>query len=116
MGGQPAAGPLRFYVFYFEDALEGEHVYATVKAAKLPHRLQKFYSSAYAGATSLGRGWGRVYVPEGAIDDFMTLTGNRLAPEPEMYVEQVSTRTEGASLLARLRDTWRAFVRWLDGH
>ncbi len=81
--------PLRFYVFYFDDNLEGEHTYRIVLDNEVPHRLQKYQESAYAGAMSLGRGWGRIYIPEAALDEFMRLTGNRLAPEPDMYVDPV---------------------------
>ena len=81
------APPLRFYVFYFDDALEGAHAHRVVLDSGLPHRVQKFSESAYVGATALGRGWGRIYVPEGELDRFMELTGNTLAPEPELYVD-----------------------------
>ena len=97
----------RYYVFYFDLALEGEQTYAKVLEARLPHRLQKFYASAYAGATSLGRGWGRIYIPEGEIERFMQLTSNRLAPEPEMYVEGGAAAGEGVG--AQLRRWIRRF-------
>lgn len=93
--------PRRYYVFYFDLELEGEQTYARVLEAGMPHRLQKFYASAYAGATSLNRGWGKIYIPELEIDRFMALTGNRLAPETEMYVEQSGASSEGIG--ARLR-------------
>ena len=82
--------PRRYYIFYFDLEIEGEETYALVLDARMPHRLQKYYASAYAGATSLGRGWGKIYIPEQEIDRFMALTGNRLAPEPGMYTEAVS--------------------------
>ena len=91
----------RYYVFYFDLALEGEQTYDKVLEARMPHRLQKFYASAYAGATSLGRGWGRIYIPEGELQRFMRLTGNRLAPEPEMYVEGRAGEAEGVGVRLR---------------
>lgn len=106
----PPAGPQRYYIFYFDLALEGEQTYAAVLAARMPHRLQKFYASAYAGATSLGRGWGRIYIPEQELQRFMRLTGNRLAPEPEMYVEGGGER--GGGVGARL---WRWIRRFRAG-
>lgn len=96
---------LSFYVFYFDTAFEGEKVYAQVIAAQMPHRLQKFHSSAYAGATSLGRGWGRIYIPEAALETFMELTNNQLAPEPELYTEQVSPPAQGC--LGSMLGWWR---------
>ena len=99
--------PRRYYVFYFDLELEGEQTYARVLEARMPHRLQKFYASAYAGATSLGRGWGRIYIPEREIERFMALTGNRLAPEPEMYVEGRPEGGEGVG--SRLRRWIRRF-------
>ena len=96
-------------MFYFDLALEGEQTYAKVLSSRMPHRLQKFYASAYAGATSLGRGWGRIYIPEQEIDRFMTLTGNRLAPEPDMYVEGVPPQRDSFmnELRTRLARVWR---------
>lgn len=99
--------PRRYYVFYFDLELEGEQTYARVIEAQMPHRLQKFYASAYAGATSLGRGWGKIYIPEGEIERFMKLTGNRLAPEPEMYVEGATGGEPGIG--ARLQRWIRRF-------
>lgn len=95
--GASAAGapPLRFYVFYFDDALEGAHVHRVVLDSGLPHRVQKFSESVYAGATALGRGWGRIYVPEAELERFMELTGNTLAPEPEMYVDGAGAGNPG---------------------
>lgn len=78
--------PLRFYVFYFDDALEGEHAHRVVLDNDLPHLIQKFAVSAYGGAVGLNRGWGRIYVPEPELERFMALTRNRFAPEPELYV------------------------------
>ena len=99
--GAPAP-PLRFYVFYFEDALEGQHTYQVVLDHEVPHRLQKFEMSAYPGSLNLGRGWGRIYVPEAELDRFMALTGNRLAPEPEMYVDQATGQGNTGCLPAAL--------------
>lgn len=90
--------PLRFYVFYFDDALEGQHTHQVVLDNEVPHRLQKFEMSAYPGSLNLGRGWGRIYIPEGALDRFMTLTGNRLAPEPDMYVDPSPQQQAGGCL------------------
>lgn len=101
----PTDHPRRYYVFYFDLELEGEQTYARVLDAGMPHRLQKFYASAYAGATSLNRGWGRIYIPEAELDRFMRLTGNRLAPEPDMYVE--ASGAKGLGVGARLR-------RWIS--
>ena len=91
---------LRYYVFYFDDALEGEYAYGIVRDNELPHRIQKFQTSAYAGALGLGHGWGKIYVPEFGLEEFMRLTHNRLAPEPEMYTEWV--KRDGRSWVARL--------------
>ena len=99
----PTPRPRRYYVFYFDLEIEGEETYAKVLEARMPHRLQKFYASAYAGATSLGRGWGKIYIPEEEIDGFMSLTGNRLAPEPGMYTE-ASGAKPGEGIGARLTD------------
>ena len=90
--------PLRFYVFYFEDALEGRHTYQVVLDNEVPHRLQKFEMSAYPGSLNIGRGWGKIYIPEGALDNFMELTSNRLAPEPDMYVDPVPGAERGGCL------------------
>ena len=87
--------PQRFYVFYFDDALEGAHAHRVVLDAGLPHRVQKYNESVYAGATSLGRGWGRIYVPEAEIENFMELTGNSLAPEPGLYVDGAGAGNPG---------------------
>ena len=99
--------PRRYYVFYFDLELEGEQTYARVLEARMPHRLQKYYTSAYAGATSLGRGWGKIYIPEQELDRFMALTSNRLAPEPEMYVEGATGPDSGIG--ARLRQWIKRF-------
>ena len=90
MSDQPKP-PLRFYVFVIDSDLEGEHVYQTVLTRQIPHRLQKFRESAYGGAMSLGRVWGKLYIPEGALDLFMEATNNTLAPEPELYTEAAPT-------------------------
>ncbi len=105
--------PRRYYVFYFDMALEGEQTYDKVLKAEMPHRLQKFYASAYAGATSLGRGWGKIYIPEQEIDRFMALTGNRLAPEPDMYTEGVPRESEKflKQLSAAIRKLWGGGTR-----
>jgi hypothetical protein len=91
---EPTA-PLRFYVFFLHDKIEGEHVYAIVQQNELPHRLQKFQESAYAGAMSLNRDWGKLYIPEAELDRFMELTGNRLAPEVEMHVDGGGAKNKG---------------------
>ena len=91
---------LRFYVFYFDSDLEGEHTYQIVLKHKLPHRLHKYTESAYGGAMNLSRGWGRILIPEPEIDLFMELTGNRLAPEPEMHVDGGATRSGCLGLFA----------------
>ena len=104
----PTPRPRRYYVFYFDLEIEGEETYARVLEAKIPHRLQKFYASAYAGATSLGRGWGKIYIPEEEIERFMALTGNRLAPEHGMYVEGAAARP-GEGIGARLTRWIRRF-------
>ena len=105
-----ASDPTRrtWYVFYFDTALEGEQVLARVLELKLPHRLQKFHSTAYAGAISLGRGWGRIYVPDFALEEFMRATNNQLAPEPELHIEEAAADRD-----ARGVGWWRAFRRWL---
>ncbi len=107
---KPLPVPRRYYVFYFDLAIEGEQTYARVLKAHMPHRLQKYYSSAYAGATSLGRGWGKVFIPEQELERFMALTGNRLAPEPEMYVEGATRESE--KFMTQLRSAvgrlWRS--------
>ena len=113
MSRQPehlAEEPRRFYVFYFDSPLEGEQALARAQERGVPHRLQKFYSTAYAGAISLGRGWGRIYVPEGALRDFMEANHNQLAPEPELYVEAESRSKNGEGLLARLGGFWRKLL------
>ncbi len=105
---KPTPAPRHYYVFYFDLPLEGEQTYAKVLKAQMPHRLQKYYASAYAGATSIGRGWGKIYIPERELDRFMALTGNRLAPEPEMYTEGAPRETEKfmTQLRAALRGLW----------
>ncbi len=78
---------MRFYIFYFDHHLEGEHALATVQAHEMPHRLHKYTASVYGGATALGRGWGQLHIPDFALDQFMELTGNRFAPEPGSYAD-----------------------------
>jgi len=85
---QASKEPVRFYDFYFDDDLEGEHTYRIVLDNDVPHRLQKYHESAYAGAMNLGRGWGRIFIPEGELERFMELTGNRLAPEPDLHIDE----------------------------
>lgn len=90
-----AGGSLRFYRFYFEESLEAELVLDAIHRAEMPHRLHRFRDSAYAGALSLGRGWGWILIPEGYIAEFMELTGNRLAPEVELHEEDPPHKKQG---------------------
>lgn len=85
--GGAREAPLRFYEFVLDDILEGEHVYQVVRDHAVPHRVHKYHESAYAGASSLNRVWGRLYIPEAELERFMALTGNRLAPEPVLHVD-----------------------------
>ena len=70
-------------------------MYRIVLDNAVPHRLQKFQESAYAGAMSLNRDWGKLYIPEGELDNFMALTGNRLAPEVELHVDGSGAKNKG---------------------
>ena len=90
--------PARFYVFYLDSSIEGDHVYSIILENKVPHRLQKFKESAYAGAMSLNRGWGKIYIPEAGLDEFMELTGNTLAPEPEMHIDPMPGQNKSGCL------------------
>lgn len=70
-------------------------MYNIVLDNQVPHRLQKFQESAYGGAMSLNRPWGKIYIPEAELDRFMLLTGNRLAPEVEMHVDGNRAKNKG---------------------
>lgn len=70
-------------------------MYRIVLDNAIPHRLQKFQESAYAGAMSLNRGWGKIYIPEAELNRFMEITGNRLAPEVEMHVDAGGSERKG---------------------
>ncbi|MFK8058009.1 MAG: hypothetical protein AB8F78_17915 [Saprospiraceae bacterium] len=82
-------------MFYLQNQIEGDHVYGIVLANDVPHRLQKFQESAYAGAMSMNRDWGKLYIPEGELDRFMELTGNTLAPEVEMHIDNAGAGNKG---------------------
>ena len=85
----------RFYRFFFEDPLEAELVLDSLKRSEIPYRLHRFRDSAYVGALSLGRGWGWILIPEALIDEFMELTGHRLAPEIELHEESDLHQNKG---------------------